>query len=107
MRLFLMSMFSLATSFISDCGSEKVVNEPCFTDRAVVETITNIVVECTSNEAFVLLQRTDGNERYSICNSDLFEIQEGMTYTISGKKYEMKPNERWPGAPLELTQLKK
>jgi len=107
MRFLFMSMFSLASLFISKCGSTTVTSEPCFQDREVVDLVENMKVVCTTTEAFVLFQRQDNNERYSICNSEDFEIEKGASYTISGKKYETMPNERWPGTPFEITKLKK
>ena len=81
-------------------------SEPCYTDREKTEEISEVRMICMMLGDGVLLH-IDGNKskRYSVCNQTKYTFEEGKAYTISGICYKVKPNERWPGTPFQITSL--
>jgi hypothetical protein len=103
--LFSSLVMSLLFSFAT-CG-QKVAMEPCFTDRVITEKLESVLVKCLRTGEQHILVNEETNSRYAVCNSEEFEIKADLYYVISGTTYEMKPNERWPGTPLQLAIVKK
>lgn len=100
------SVFILLSSLMLECKSTIISSDPCFTDRNVIDTITELKVSCKDIGNTIVLY-ADDNKRFSVCNADAYQYEAGKHYLISGKTYEIKPNERWPGTPLEVTEIKK
>ena len=105
MKITLLSLFMVLILQIDDCNPSSNV-EPCFTDREVSEEIVDVEVECIKiGDEFYFSQKAQ-SKRYTICNAKDFDLKENVRYKISGICYEVKPNERWPGTPFQLTKLK-
>ena len=101
--------FFLIFSIFTECNYSKhsgleINKDNCFPDRAVTKSIEDITVTCIRVGDSIIFSQN--NTRYAACNADDMKIKEGAKYQISGKCYEIKPNERWPGTPFEITALK-
>lgn len=104
--------------YFSDCQSKTINDEvkeipeqnafiPCYTDREVTEEISSIIMTCKSQGEMVILENAEEGKRYSVCNSVDYSFQADGKYIVSGICYKIKPNERWPGTPFQITSLKK
>lgn len=90
---------------IANCNQDKPSIDPCFTDRKITEQIKEAKMECISvNDDMIILKSETG--RYSVCNAEGKSIIKGEEYLISGQCFETLPNERWPGTPFQIIQLK-
>ena len=105
MKILLITLLSFFSMSISDCGNQ-VAADPCFTEREVTAEIENIDLKCLRTGEQNILENVSSKARYSVCNSASHTMEEGKSYVVSGKVYEIKPNERWPGTPLEITKVK-
>ncbi len=89
----------------SNCDGTKNIPGPCFTDREITSTLENIDLKCLEvGEQYVSVNEKN-QARYSVCNSAQHLMRKGLKYTVSGVSYEIKPNERWPGTPFQITKL--
>lgn len=96
----------------SQCDSEKtsapkMTFEPCYTDRESTVEVEAVKMSCVMQGERIVLIVNDQNERYSVCNHSEFEWDANDQYEISGICYEIKPNERWPGTPFQVTKARK
>ncbi len=113
---YLLFAFLISTFQLSNCGSTAPIKgeqidqsnstmtviQPCYSDRSVVEELDNLEMTCMLQGDGIILEIKEENKRFSVCNSDQFEWEADAKYMVSGKCYEIKPNERWPGTPFEI-----
>ena len=96
-------LLSFGLLFLGQCGTQKAMVKPCYTDRKVNSNIKKMALECFRAGEDNILEDADTNVRYSACNSDEPPMKVGESYIVSGIAYEMKSNEKWPGIPLQIT----
>ncbi len=109
-RIYLQLSFYLLSILISSstCGGGNnqidIKHENCYPDRAVEKEVIDETMTCKMIAGEMMLQAT--STRYIPCNIDSMELELGKEYKVSGKVYEIKPNERWAGTPFEITGIK-
>lgn len=107
-------VFQICISFITlfltaiNCNGDKnpaiIINENCYPGRAVVEEVVDEIMTCKMIAGQMMLKTS--STRYIPCNIDSLNLVLEIDYKISGKVYEIKPNERWAGTPFEITGIK-
>lgn len=105
MKVIIFSFFILLSFECESVKSKSLTQEPCFTDRKVTEEIANIKVTCIEMGDQFILQETDGPRRFAVCNELDDQLIDSLNYLVSGICYEIKPNERWPGTPFQVTKI--
>ncbi|GLR16258.1 hypothetical protein [Portibacter lacus] len=101
MKILAASLFFVFSFAITECNQT-----PCYTDREVTKKIESVKLTCTSTGDLTLLEDKETGSRYSVCNASDYALKDSTEYIISGIVYKVKPNERWPGTPFEITKLK-
>ena len=82
--------------------------EDCFEDRKTVKKHTNIsctVVQMGVTDEFYL-QAAEASVRYKPCLIPPEFRVDKMKVICSGLEKEIYPNERWPGTPFAISEIK-
>ncbi len=102
-----MSLLSFVSLFLSDCKTQSIEKATCFPDRSVVENIQDTEVRCITADEVILLEESESKRRFSVCNLKDNHFTAEQNYLVTGVVYETKPNERWPGSPFQVQEVKK